>query len=86
VFNLGPVKLIAKLKKCFAGKVKPEHLRRGELGERAAKAHLRKRGLKFLTANFRSPRGEIDLIFRDGDCLLNISFAINICSSNFGLS
>lgn len=49
---------------------KPEHLRRGELGERAAKKHLQKLGLKFLTANFRSDRGEIDLIFRDGDCLV----------------
>ena len=27
-------------------------------------------GLKFLTANFASKRGEIDLIFRDGDCLV----------------
>ena len=48
----------------------PEHLRLGELGEQAAKKHLRRTGLKFLTANFRSPRGEIDLIFRDGDCLV----------------
>jgi putative endonuclease len=55
--------------KSLRGKPKAEHLRRGELGERAAKAHLRKQGLKFLTANFRSARGEIDLIFRDDDCL-----------------
>lgn len=48
----------------------PEHLRRGQLGERAAKQHLRRLGLKFLAANFRSARGEIDLIFRDGDCLV----------------
>ena len=48
----------------------PEHLRRGALGETAAKAHLQQLGLKFLTANFRSERGEIDLIFRDGDCLV----------------
>jgi putative endonuclease len=48
----------------------PEHLRRGRLGERAARRHLRGRGLKFLTANFRSGRGEIDLIFRDADCLV----------------
>ena len=48
----------------------PEHLRRGELGECAAKKHLRKLGLKFLTANFRSERGEIDLVFRDDDCLV----------------
>ncbi len=50
----------------------PEHLRRGQLGERAAKQHLRRLGLKFLAANFRSARGEIDLIFRDGDCLVFI--------------
>lgn len=49
---------------------KPEHLWRGELGERAAKRHLQKLGLKYLTANFRSERGEIDLIFRDNDCLV----------------
>src|SRR5262245_30148474 len=47
----------------------PEHLRRGKLGERAARKHLQKLGLKFLVANFRSDRGEIDLVFRDGDCL-----------------
>jgi putative endonuclease len=51
------------------GKVRPEHLRRGELGERAARIFLQRNGLKFLAANFRSERGEIDLIFRDGDCL-----------------
>jgi putative endonuclease len=54
----------------FAGKAEPEHLRRGKLGERAARQYLRKQGLKFLTANFRSKRGEIDLIFRDADCLV----------------
>jgi len=54
----------------FFGKERPEHLRRGVLGERAAKIHLQKMGLKFLAANFRSERGEIDLIFRDQDCLV----------------
>jgi len=49
---------------------RPEHLRRGELGERAARKHLRRLGLQFLTANFRSARGEIDLVLRDGDCLV----------------
>ena len=48
----------------------PLHLQHGQLGERAARKHLRRLGLKFLTANFRSPRGEIDLVFRDGDCLV----------------
>lgn len=60
---------MGRLKTRWLGETRPEHLRRGELGERAAKRHLQKLGLKFLTANFRSGRGEIDLIFRDGDCL-----------------
>ena len=64
------MKLAARLKSLFAKNEKPEHLRRGELGERAAKQHLQKLGLKFLTANFRSERGEIDLIFREDDCLV----------------
>jgi len=59
-----------RIKSLFAKTEKPEHLRRGELGERAAKKHLRGIGLKFLTANFRSERGEIDLVFRDDDCLV----------------
>jgi putative endonuclease len=44
--------------------------RHGQMGERAAKKHLQKRGLKYLTANFRSARSEIDLIFREDDCLV----------------
>lgn len=64
------MKLWARLKSWWRPKEQPEHLRRGELGERAAKQHLQKLGLKFLTANFRSERGEIDLIFRDEDCLV----------------
>ena len=48
----------------------PLHLQHGELGELAAKKHLKRLGLKFLTANYRSDRGEIDLIFRDDDCLV----------------
>lgn len=62
--------LLDKLKARFAAPPRPEHLRRGELGEQAAKKHLQKLGLKFLAANFRSARGELDLIFRDGDGLV----------------
>jgi putative endonuclease len=40
------------------------------LGEKAAKRHLRRLGLKFLVANYTSRRGEIDLIFRDKQCLV----------------
>lgn len=48
----------------------PTHLHRGRLGERVARRYLRRLGMKFLTANFRSTRGEIDLVFRDRDCLV----------------
>ena len=61
---------LERIKSWFARRKKPEHLRRGELGERAAQRHLQRLGLKFLTANFRSARGEIDLVFRDADCLV----------------
>ena len=60
----------AKIKSWLDREAKPEHLRRGTLGERAAKDYLKRLGLKFLTANFRSDRGEIDLVFRDDDCLV----------------
>lgn len=62
--------LTARLKSLFRKTGQPEHLRRGALGERAAKKHLQKLGLKFLTANYRSDRGEIDLVFREDDCLV----------------
>jgi len=62
--------LLAKILTRFAREDDPEHLRRGKLGERAARQHLQKLGLKFLTANFRSDRGEVDLVFRDADCLV----------------
>ena len=62
--------LLARLKAFFTAQAEPEHLRRGKVGERAAKKYLQKQGLKFLAANFRSDRGEIDLIFRDDDCLV----------------
>jgi putative endonuclease len=36
----------------------------------AAKRQLQRVGLKFLTANYKTKRGEIDLVFRDQDCLV----------------
>ncbi|HEV2320112.1 MAG TPA: YraN family protein [Verrucomicrobiae bacterium] len=62
--------LFAKLKTRIVGPEIPAHLRSGTVGEKAAKKFLKQQGLKFLAANFRSPRGEIDLILRDGDCLV----------------
>ncbi len=49
---------------------KPIHLVRGTIGEEAARRFLEEKGFKFLTANFTSKRGEIDLIFRDGQTLV----------------
>lgn len=46
------------------------HLVTGKLGESLARQHLTSKGLTFLTANFKTRRGEIDLIFRDGENLL----------------
>jgi putative endonuclease len=46
------------------------HLRQGQQGETAAKKLLQKKGLKYLTANFSGGRGEIDLVFREEDCLV----------------
>ena len=62
--------LPARLKSWWTRQAKPLHLQHGELGERAAKKHLKRLGLKFLVSNFRSARGEIDLVFREADCLV----------------
>jgi hypothetical protein len=72
------MKLSARIKTWLGRAEKPLHLQHGQMGERAAKQHLKRHGLKFLTANFRTPRGEIDLVCRDQDCLQNVSFDRNI--------
>jgi putative endonuclease len=62
--------LLARIKLLCGRKELPVHLQHGQLGETAAKKHLRRNGLKFLTQNFRSGRGEVDLVFREDDCLV----------------
>ena len=42
----------------------------GALGERHAARFLRARGLRLLEANYRTPRGELDIIARDRDTLV----------------
>jgi putative endonuclease len=59
-----------RIKSGWKAPAEPLHLRHGKLGEQAAKRHLQALGLKFLVANYVSPRGEIDLVFRDHDCLV----------------
>ncbi len=44
-----------------------QHNRRlGAAGEDVAKTYLEKQGMEFIAENFRTPEGEIDLIFREG--------------------
>jgi putative endonuclease len=62
--------LLQKIKDHWRKPAKPLHLLHGKLGELAAKRYLQALGLKFLVANYCSKRGEIDLIFRDNDCLV----------------
>ena len=54
----------------FNRKSLPPHLQVGQLGEKAARKYLTRQGLKFLTANFRTDRGEIDVVMRDKVCLV----------------
>jgi putative endonuclease len=42
----------------------------GERGERAAARHLKRLGMRVLLRGYRTKRGEIDLIARDGDTLV----------------
>jgi len=59
--------LVERFKTWRNGDSQPLSLRHGALGERAARDYLRRQGMKVLAANFRSERGEIDLILRADD-------------------
>lgn len=82
VFNPSFVNFLERLKEPFASKARPEHLRHGEWGERAAEKHLQKLGIKFLTANFHSGRCEIDLVFHNKDCLCFVEVKTRSCEDS----
>jgi len=42
----------------------------GLQGEKVARRYLQRLGMRFLAKNVRTRRGEIDLVFRDRDCLV----------------
>lgn len=46
------------------------HLRRGAEAEAAARTYLEARGLRTIARNFRTPRGELDIVMRDGETLV----------------
>ena len=50
----------------------PQHLATGKLGEKAALKQLKAKGYKPLVENYRGKHGEIDLVMRDGECLVFI--------------
>jgi putative endonuclease len=57
-------------KEWWARKRLPVHQERGVRGENAARLYLENLGCKHLASNYRSRRGEIDLVFRDGELLI----------------
>ncbi|GHV89779.1 UPF0102 protein [Spirochaetia bacterium] len=46
--------------------------RKGRDGEKQAREALEKKGMGIITTNFRSQKGEVDIIARDGDTLVFI--------------
>ena len=63
----------------------PEHLVRGERGEKLAASYLRKQGYKILARRYRPRvgRGDIDLVARERDVLVFVEVKTR-SSENFG--
>ena len=57
--------------------------RRGEAAERLAEKHLIAQGLVLIERNFQGRRGEIDLVMRDGRCLVFVEVRFR-SSDRFG--
>lgn len=58
-------------------------LSRGHRFERAALRYLRKQGLDPVTSNYRCRAGEIDLVMREGQCLVFVEVRFR-ASQRFG--
>lgn len=57
--------------------------RLGAEGEKAAREFLEKAGYEFVARNVRTPVGEIDLVLRDGNCLVIVE--VKVLKSDAGL-
>lgn len=52
------------MRRILRQKNQPAHLVTGKFGEKKAKGFLKSIGYRFLVANYKTRRGEIDLVFR----------------------
>ena len=48
----------------------PKHIERGIEGEELAVRELKRNKYKIIERNFRTPAGEIDIVAKDGKCLV----------------
>ena len=48
----------------------PDTRKTGQIGERSAERELRRMGYQIITRNYRTRRGEVDLIAKDGDTIV----------------
>ncbi|GHV63048.1 UPF0102 protein [Spirochaetia bacterium] len=49
---------------------KSANTRKGRDGEKRAVEALEKKGMRIITTNFRSPKGEVDIIAQDGETIV----------------
>ena len=66
--------------------VRADRRRLGFDAERYVFRYLKSQGLRPVARNFRTRRGEIDLVMRDGDCLAFIEVRYRTASSYVGAS
>lgn len=52
------------------GKVKPDHLLKGDSAEQLALVYLQQQGLRLVCCNYRCKAGELDLVMKDGSALV----------------
>ena len=60
------------------------HIESGIEGEKIAARALKKKKYKIIERNFRTPAGEIDIVARDGNCLVFVEVRTR-SSTEFGL-
>ena len=61
--------------------MKKENIIKGQLGENLAKDFLEKNNLTFITNNFKTRLGEIDLIFKDNQILVFVEVKLRKINS-----